>query len=160
MTIEGKKQQGTKDKAVKRKTSPAKTYFLNLGHLDKNIDSKLEHIHYLRSKAERITAGTFDGTPRSSSGNNDKVGTFASEIVDLQNEIRAQVETMVARKRVALERIEALENEQHRVILTQRYMLNKNLEAIADNLEYSYRQVTRIHREALKAFEAMYPDIC
>ncbi len=49
-------------------------------------------------------------------------------------------------------RIEQMEDEIEKTLLTQRYLRNYNWEKICEEIQYSYKQVHRIHLKALQNF--------
>ena len=56
-------------------------------------------------------------------------------------------------------KIDSIEDEEYYSILFSRYIEKKTFEVIATEMNYSYRNITRLHGRALKAFEEKFGAI-
>ena len=70
-------------------------------------------------------------------------------IIDLQNEINQDIDTLVDLKMELRSVIEAVDGTEYRLILEERYLNWKSWEQLAVSLGYTLRHLHRLHREAL-----------
>ena len=57
-----------------------------------------------------------------------------------------------------IKQIEGIKEETFYCVLFSRYVENKTFEKIAIDMQYSFRQITRLHGKALLAFDKMYGE--
>lgn len=127
----------------------AKEYLGRAYYIDKRIESKLAQIESLRGLATKVTS-VFSDTPHISTPDNYRLEKTLAKIIDLENEIDADVEALVDLKRDVAQIIEQVENVKHRTLLERRYLSFQTWEQIAMSLECDVRHVYRLHGEALK----------
>lgn len=127
----------------------AKEYLSQYKHLDAEIKLKEEQKKRLEELAASISTGN---NPRRT-GVSDKVGWTVAKLVDAENEIRNMINSLIALKSNIEKTIEAVEDIKLRQILTLRYINGHTFEQIAEEMDYSLRQVLRKHKAALKNFE-------
>ena len=89
----------------------------------------------------------------SSSGNQDKIGTGAAKLADYEAELDRMIDKLVDMKRVILTQLEKLKDIDHYKVLKLRYVHCYTFERIATEMDYSIRNIWRIHGRALQAFE-------
>lgn len=132
--------------------------FLNQGyHAKARIRAKEERIESWRQIAESITAQIRPDSAGSSLPSK-KVEDCACNIVDLQNEIKAEIAALVQAEREVGKFIkEAPLDETDRFILELRYLNYKKWEEIAVELNYAYRWVMRRHKRAIVVLEELWP---
>jgi len=75
---------------------------------------------------------------------NDEANQYTDELVELKVQIA--------------EEIMKLENENHRMVLRERYIHCKKFEQVAVDMAYDYSWVIKLHRRALKEFENKFPE--
>ena len=73
------------------------------------------------------------------------------QIIDLENEISADMLQLINLKREITETINKVENDEYKTILEKRYLCWLTWEQIAVDLNYSVMHIHRMHGEALKA---------
>ena len=117
-------------------------------NLDLEIDRKLEEIARLRSKLTRITQ-VLTAEPRGGGSIYGKTEEIIAKIVDLEKEIDADVDRLVAIRDGIKTMIEAVEDDRERLLLQYRYLDGKTFEWIAVEMHYSWRQIHRLHSRAL-----------
>lgn len=123
--------------------------FLNQAYLlDQRIKSKSEQIQSLNELATSCTA-TMTGMPHSPSGSTSRMADTVCKIVDLQNEIAADMDRLVQTKKDIVEVIGKVEDVELRILLEQRYLCGATWEAITMNLYHNRRWVFRLHDKAL-----------
>lgn len=129
----------------------AKEFLNKIRYIDMMIDCKLEQINDLRDMLTSI--GSPIGDKVQSSKDPDKFTDPVSKIIELEKEINEDIDNLVELKKIARNTIEQLENEVEKVILYKRYFENKSFEQISVEMGYSWRQIHRLHGNALKNFE-------
>ena len=117
-------------------------------NLDREIDRKLEEIARLRAKLTRITQ-VLTAEPRGGGSIYGKTEEIIAKIVDLEKEIDADVDRLVAIRDGIKTMIEAVEDDRERLLLQYRYLDGKTFEWIAAEMNYSWRQIHRLHSRAL-----------
>lgn len=128
----------------------AKEYLSRAYLLDQQIRSKLEQVQSLRELAYQCTANT-ENERVSATPDPTKTQEIIAKIVDLEDEITDDVETLVDLKREIKTLIDTIKKPLHRLILEQRYLMGKEWIDIADALDYDVRHITRLHGSALKS---------
>ena len=116
--------------------------------LDREIDRKLKEVGRLRSKLTRITQ-VLTAEPRGGGSIYGKTEGILAKIVDLENEIDADIDRLVAIRDGIKTIIEAVEDDREKLLLQYRYLDGKTFEKIAVEMNYSWRQIHRLHSKAL-----------
>ena len=117
-------------------------------NLDREIDRKLEEVARLRSKLTRVTQ-VLTAEPRGGGSIYGKTEGILAKIVDLENEIDADIDRLVAIRDGIKTIIEAVEDDRERLLLQYRYLDGRTFEEIAVQMHYSWRQIHRLHSRAL-----------
>lgn len=130
----------------------AKDYLSQAFRLDQRINSMLEQVASLRDMASKATAsihaGRVSGTKQRS-----PMEDAIVKLIDLEHEIDAEIDKLVDFKREVFSLMDSLEQPEHRFLLEHRYLHYKTWEEIAEMMNYSPRQILRIHSKALVGFE-------
>lgn len=126
----------------------AKAYLQQIRKCDRMIENKLSEIDSLRGLAESVT-GTWKEDVVQGCGASDKLGDTVAKIVDLQNEINADIDKLVDLKEEVMKVIDQIDDP-FCDLLYKRYFQFKKWEVIAVEMGYTFRHVTRMHGEALK----------
>lgn len=122
--------------------------FLQRGwHLDREINALLRARAEARSRALTTTRSP-DCAP--SGGTADPHATF-DRLAELEDTIDRRVDALTAVKQEILTAIAGLEDPRYRTLLTERYVNFRTWEEIAVEMHYSFRRVTQLHGEALRA---------
>lgn len=112
-----------------------------------SINAKLEQVAELRRKAQTVCCGISDGThsptPR------DRIGEITARIVDLEREINEDIDRSIDVQREIRAAIATVPDERLRPLLELRYINCLTLEEIARRMDYSYKQICRLHGKAL-----------
>jgi DNA-directed RNA polymerase specialized sigma subunit len=130
----------------------AKEYLSQAFGLDQRINSKLEQVASLRSLATRAAASLQAGRVCETNEHSPRENTLV-KILDLENEIDEDIDHLVDLKREIMEVINAVEQPEHQLLLELRYLNFMTWEAIAERMNYSYRQIHRLHGQALNRLE-------
>ena len=128
----------------------AKEYLGQAYRLDQRINSKLEQVLSLRELTTKATA-TMSDMPGGGSRNVYKMQDIIGKIVDLENEINADIDRLVDLKREMVAVIKAVENPEYQTLLELRYLCFKTWEQIAVYMGYESRYLHKLHQRALNA---------
>ena len=126
----------------------AKEYLEQACRLDLRIQSKQEQIDSLNDLATRCTA-TMTGMPHSPNRGSSPMADTVCKIVDLQEAIAADMQTLVDLKADIMHTIDMVQNVEYRLILEKRYITGKTWPEIAIELGYKMRYMFKLHEEAL-----------
>ena len=128
----------------------AKEYLGQAYRLDQRINSKLEQVMSLRELTTTATA-TMSDMPGGGSHNVYKMQDIIGKIVDLENEINADIDKLVDLKREMVAIIKAVKNPEFQTLLELRYLCFKTWEQIAVEMGYSTRNIYKLHDSAIAA---------
>ena len=126
----------------------AKEYLGQAYRLDQRINSKLEQVLSLRDLTTKATA-TMSDIPGGGSRNVYKMQDIIGKIIDLENEINADIDQLVDLKREMVAVIKSVKNPEYQTLLELRYLCFKPWEQIAVEMGYSIHHLYRLHNSAL-----------
>ena len=118
-------------------------------YIDVRIDNKLEQMEALNALATKATT-TFGNEPVSGTRDVHKREETICKILDLQNEINAEIDNLVDLKRELRKTIESIPNIDYRTVLELRYLNFRKWEEIAVIMGYRIRNVHYIHDKAIE----------
>ena len=78
---------------------------------------------------------------------------------EMEEKLDKLIDEYVDKKNLIISQIDGIENETYYEILFARYIEKKTFEKIADEMTYSFRNVTRLHGRALQQFEKKYGNL-
>jgi len=127
--------------------------YLNRGYRTKErIRAKEDRIAHWRQIAESITAEIKDVVAFSSTPSN-KVADCASNIVDLQREIQAEIDNLIRVEREIGKAIDGAELDNTlKALLEMRYLNYYKWEEIAVALNITFRWTLSLHKKAVTIF--------
>ncbi len=128
----------------------AKEYLAQAYRIDQRINSKLEQITSLRELAVKATS-TITDMPHNPTKNTGSMENIITKMVDLENEINDDIDTLVDLKREIISVIKRIQNPEFQTLLELRYLCFISWEQIAVDLEYSSQHIYRLHEKALNA---------
>ena len=134
----------------------AKQYLNQAYRLDQRINSKLEQVLALRGLTTKVTA-TMTDMPGSASPNVHRSQDIIVKIVDLENEINADIDRLVDLKREIVSVIKGVEDPECQTLLELRFLCFKTWEQIAVEMNYGIDNIYRLHRKAIKMVDEMLP---
>ena len=135
-----------------------KVEFLSQGyHLDLRINNKLEQLESLNSLAAKATTA-FRNEPVSGTRDVHRREAIICKIVDLQNEINADIDRLVDIKRELRKTIESVPDVDLRTVLELRYLNFRKWEQIAVSMHYALRTVHYIHDKAIEYLDSKYGE--
>lgn len=115
--------------------------------LQKQIDAYKIEIQNLRDNANRITPA-YSMAP-GGGGNEQRIENAMAKIIDIENNIKQDIEIQL----LAVDEIHCLmamvDDPLLKLLLHKRYILYEKWEKIAVDLNYSWKQVHRLHNKAL-----------
>lgn len=126
----------------------AKAFLRNVEKLDKLIANKMVEIQQWKDVAENTSAGAM-GERVQSSHNPTKIADAICRYIDLENELRADIENLIAAKKDVIGVIEQLEATEYD-ILHKIYIQHLSLWDVADACQRTYSWVTTVHGQAVK----------
>lgn len=137
----------------------AREYLSEVQRLQTMIEQKQERIKEIREGASTVRAVRYDLEKVQGGGHSDRIGEAVAKIVDLEKEVESDIVNLIYRQQEITNQIHKLNNPNHMKILYKRYIDGKNLQAIADEINFTYQYVLELHGKALKAFEAANKEI-
>lgn len=127
----------------------AKEYLSQARFLDIRIKSKIQQIESLNDLATSCTAVISD-MPRNPNRGSTKMADAVMKIIDLQEEIKKDMNELVELKREIMGVIKSVSNIEYQTLLEKRYLCFLSWEKIAVELGYSIQHTYRMHDAALK----------
>lgn len=132
-----------------------KQYLNQIDRINRMINNKLAEIYQLKTMVCSISVSANEDKVQSSS-DKDKLGSAVAKIVDLENEINKAIDVYVDKKERIVSQIDSIKDIMEYQVLFSRYIENKTFEQIAEDNDYSVRQILRIHGNALVEFEKKF----
>lgn len=127
-----------------------KQYLSQIQFIDERINTHLETITELKSKVINVSSHVKDDVIQTSSKMD--FTDVINKIIDLEKEVNEEIDNLVNLKIKIQKEITSLDNWLYSTVLTKRYILNKSLKVIADELNYNYAYVRHVHGGALQEF--------
>lgn len=132
-----------------------KDYLNQISRLNRMINNKLAEVSQLRELSRSISAVKNEERVMSSS-DPDKIGSTYAKIDEIEHNLDNMIDEYLEKKDLIIGQIDGIENENYYNILFSRYIEKKTFEVIATEMKYSWRQIIRLHGNALKSFEEKY----
>lgn len=130
----------------------AKEYLGKAYRIDQRINSKIEQVSALNNMATKATS-TISDMPGSATRNIHRMEDVIVKIIDLQNEINADIDELVDFKAEVMSVIKSIDNLEYQTLLELRYLCFKPWEQIAIEMGYSINNVFKMHRKAIELLE-------
>lgn len=127
-----------------------KEFFNQAYRLDQRINSKLSQIESLNLLATNCSP-SLTGMPRNPSPPQSVMADAVCKIIDLEAEIKNEIDRLVTLKAEIIGVIRNIENVDYQLILEKRYLLYLTWEQIAVDLNYELRYLHKLHSRALAA---------
>ena len=122
-------------------------YLKQYKYLDRHIDQMLEEKERWRTRAEKMTS-TWSDMPKGSDGE-DQRELAICKMLDCERVVTGMIDDLVDLGREIKEIISQVDDEILRELLMHRYIEGKKFEEIAVGMNYSWRQIHRLHTRAL-----------
>lgn len=118
----------------------AKDYLMQYRDAMRRAQAITEHIADLRAMCEQL---------RTEDGHKVELGKAVAELVDAQERAKTEVDRLTALEQEIVQTIERIV-EPYQTLLYERYINGKTFEQIAVYMAYSWRQIIRLHGQALR----------
>lgn len=125
----------------------AKEYLSQAYRLDLRINSKIEQVASLNDLARKATS-VVTGMPHSPNKGKSSMSDTIDKIIDLQNEINADIDRLVDLKVEMVNVIKAVCNKEYQTLLEKRYLCFMTWESIAVDMGYSIQHLYRLRDKA------------
>ncbi len=126
--------------------------------MQKRLDADLEHLARLRARTESVGSFRYDSEPVHG-GEHSSIETAVLDFVDYEHRIEEQAKKWTAVLRLVSDIILGMEDPKLRTLLIYRYRNFYHWERIAYEMNYSWKQIHRLHVQALieakKSYEAV-----
>ena len=122
---------------------------MQIRKLDFQIKAKQQQIEEIRAKLLPGISYESDGSA-CSSVNTKHNEQMILRIVELEDEINEDLSSLVRRKQEIMSTIDQLEDSRQIAVLYKRYVECKGWTVIAKEMDYSKRQIIRLHNESLE----------
>ena len=133
-----------------------KEYLSQAYRIDQRINSKLEQVMSLRALLGKAT-GTLTGAPKAATPNPHSMEVTICKMVDMENEINDDIDTLVDLKAEIIQQIKRIENPEYQTLLELRYLCFKRWEEIVVDMGYSLRRLYELHNLALEQISFKSP---
>lgn len=128
----------------------AEKYLSQARHLEQHIDAKVGQVASLNDLATKCTA-VMSGMPHSPNHGTSTMADTVCKIVDLQEEIKRDIEQMLELKKEILAVINSVQEIEYQILLEKRYLCYCTWEQISLDMNYSEKWVRTLHSRALDA---------
>lgn len=123
----------------------------------RKVEQLFEEYEKFKTRAEKITPTISDTTSRTNL-TSDKVGDNAVELAELDKKYKKLLLEAELQKFTIIDALNGMP-EPCRSILFMKYVQQKSLETIADELGYSFRHIKRLYNKAIEIYEKMSPNV-
>ena len=129
----------------------AKEYLTRYKLLKVQIAAKQERINELRQRAQSVSSPSLSGSKPTVLKGEGKHETLTDECNKLENDLMVEKIRLTYLQREIEHTISKVEDDKQRTFLEKYYLNCHSMTQISDDMGYCYRQIKRIHREALAA---------
>lgn len=138
----------------------AKEYLQQLQRLDTMINQKIKELGDLRLMSQSVSDIDYSKERVQSSPSGD--APFVKPVlrmIELEQEINAEIDRFVDEKHEIINQIQALQNPKHIDILYKHYVEFKRLEIVAVEMNFTYQYIVELHGTALKEFQLTHENL-
>lgn len=128
----------------------ARGYLGQVKALDDLINAKQRELYKLRLSATSVSSPAFGD--KVLSGGENRSMLIMDKIISMQEEINAEIASLVDLKAEIREKISRVYNPQFVALLTDKYINGLTLDQIAEKMEITDKTACRWHGEALQIF--------
>ena len=125
----------------------AKSRLRLVGKIDRLINNKLKEIDRLKEIATSVSNPLSPNLAKS--GNDDKIGTIITKIIDYQEDVAAQIDYYIDLKKQIEAEIESIESVEAMQLLYLKYIDGKTWKEIEIDMQISRAWMFRLHGIAL-----------
>lgn len=138
----------------------AKEYLQQLQRLDTMINQKIKELGDLRLMSQSVGGIDYSEDCVQSSPSGD--APFVKPVlrmIELEQEINAEIDRFVDEKHEIINQIQALQNPKHIDILYKHYVEFKRLKIVAVEMNFTYQYIVELHGTALKEFQLTHENL-
>lgn len=138
----------------------AKEYLQQLQRLDTMINQKIKELGDLRLMSQSVGGIDYSEDRVQSSPSGD--APFVKPVlrmIELEQEINAEIDRFVDEKHEIINQIQALQNPKHIDILYKHYVEFKRLKIVAVEMNFTYQYIVELHGTALKEFQLTHENL-
>lgn len=138
----------------------AKEYLQQLQRLDTMINQKIKELGDLRLMSQSVSGIDYSKERVQSSPSGD--APFVKPVlrmIELEQEINAEIDRFVDEKHEIINQIQSLQNPKHIDILYKHYVEFKRLEIVAVEMNFTYQYIVELHGTALKEFQLTHENL-
>jgi len=128
-------------------------YLSKYKNIVREYNQLVERYGFVAESSDNVKAKVITSMPVSHSTTNDKMSDNMCQKEKLENLIQARLDNLYETIVEIEEAIQKIQESIFRTILSLRYVDGKKWENIAVELNYSWKQVHRLHNEALGGIE-------
>ena len=134
-----------------------KEYLSQAFTIDRILRMRQTQIEELEAK--RFFIGTtLDGVAVKTGHRKDRIGNLSAKLLDMIDDYIQDTERLLSLKAEIKGLIDKLDNQTHRLILTERYINLKRWEDVAADNNYSWQHVHKLHNQALRSVEIVISE--
>ena len=130
-------------------------YLSQISRYNRIINNKSRELLQLRELAISVSAVKNEERVQTTP-NFDKIGTAYCKISENEEKLLKLVDKYIETREKIISEIESMEDETEYQILFSRYVMGDTLEKISQDMNYVYRNITRLHGKSLKSFEKRF----
>lgn len=127
-----------------------KDYLKQVEDADKMINVKLKRLEELRLQSTCIRSPSYSSDKVQTSPTDGALPRIIAKIVDLQEEINADIDRFIDLKAQIMHTIDLIDDADVKVVLYAKYFEYKNLTKVAKEVHSCKRTVQRLHRKGLE----------
>lgn len=117
------------------------------------VKGRKEYIEEYSSTITKITS-TISDMPKGSKSVQDSMAEKTAKLLDMVNDLLNKVLQVEEKQHEILNKLDNIE-QPYRNILDKVYIQGKSLVRVADEMNYSYRQMCRLHGDALSQYDKL-----
>lgn len=133
----------------------AKDYLSELHTMEKSVNILTEKVQELEHRISGLKGITYDGDKVQTSPE-DRLSDLVPKLVQLKKRLTKEYTKLVSETIKRERMIRSIGNATYSEVLILRYVAGQKWEQVSETMGYSYRQTTRLHGNALAAFERKY----
>lgn len=133
-----------------------KKYLGQIERLNYMIEFKTNELKTLNVMATAIKSATSDDIKIQSGSPHNKLEDSCIQIADSEQELKDLISRFLATKKRIVSEIEQLEDTNEYTVLIMRYVERRSMRDIAESLNYSVKNIERIHTKAIESFTLKY----
>ena len=139
------------EQAVREENNRKKEYlrkYLEAKRMQEVLEREIDEL-----RLDRMIPGSpaQDGMPHGSGGGD--LSGYVARLDELDRKLRAQMYKKIQLRAEITEKIDAMENETESLLLRLRYIHGLKWEEVAVKMDYSWKQIHRLHSKALNNFK-------